>query len=126
MSTPMPVTGEVWMMVGTRTSGVINLEESSAVTVPVALQVDHGHSVASAKAAMEAGLTSVMIDASHDPFDENVRITRRVLELARARGVSVEAEIGYVKGNEPGAGSQIGRVPVPATARRTPPSTNRR
>ncbi len=83
------------------------------IDVPVALQVDHGHSIASVTAAMEAGLTSVMIDASHDPFDENVRITQEVIQEARARGVSVEAEIGYVKGNEPKAETQIGRIPVP-------------
>ena len=83
------------------------------VAVPVALQVDHGHSVASVTAAMDAGLTSVMIDSSHDPFRENVAVTRRVVELARERGVSVEAEIGYVKGNEPKTEKLIGRVPVP-------------
>jgi ketose-bisphosphate aldolase len=83
------------------------------ITVPVALQVDHGHSIASVTAAMEAGLTSVMIDASHDPFEDNVRITREVVERAHARGVSVEAEIGYVKGNEPVAETRIGRIPVP-------------
>ena len=83
------------------------------VTVPVALQVDHGHSVGSVTAAMDAGLTSVMIDASHEPIEENIRITNLVVDLARKLDVSVEAEIGYVKGNEPKAETQIGRIPVP-------------
>jgi fructose-bisphosphate aldolase class II/tagatose 1,6-diphosphate aldolase GatY/KbaY len=93
------------------------------IDVPVALQVDHAHGVGSVAAAMEAGLTSVMIDASHLPFDENVRITREVLALARRHGVSVEAEIGYVKGNEPPATPQIGRVPVPTAPTVSPAKT---
>jgi ketose-bisphosphate aldolase len=87
--------------------------EELGIAVPVALQVDHGHSVASVVKAMDAGMTSVMIDASHELFAENVRVTREVVNLARERGVSVEAEIGYVKGNEPAREKRIGRVPVP-------------
>lgn len=94
------------------------------IEVPVALQVDHGHSVGSVTAAMEAGLTSVMIDASHDPFDANVRMTQQVVELARQHDVSVEAEIGYVKGNEPKAETQIGRIPVPKQPTIPPTKTN--
>ena len=83
------------------------------ITVPVALQVDHGHSLEAVSAAMDAGLTSVMIDASHDPIEENIRVTNQVIERARRLGVSVEAEIGYVKGNEPKTETLIGRIPVP-------------
>ena len=83
------------------------------VTVPVALQLDHGKSFESVVRAMHAGLTSVMFDASHDPIEENVAKTARVLEVARPLGVSVEAEIGYVKGNEPKQEVQIGRIPAP-------------
>jgi fructose-bisphosphate aldolase class II/tagatose 1,6-diphosphate aldolase GatY/KbaY len=93
------------------------------IDVPVALQVDHAHSLDSARAAMDAGLTSVMIDASHLAFEENVRVSREVLELARGRGVSVEAEIGYVQGNEPPAGPRIGRVPVPVRPSARPAKT---
>jgi len=62
---------------------------------------------------MEAGFTSVMFDASHDPIEDNIRKTQAVLRTARDMGVSVEAEIGYVKGNEPQKGKLIGRIPVP-------------
>ena len=94
------------------------------VTVPVALQLDHGHSFESVVQAMQAGLTSVMIDASHEPIEENIRQTRTVLRAARELGVSVEAEIGYVKGNEPKQAKQIGRVPVPATPTIPPAKTS--
>ena len=66
------------------------------VQVPVCLQLDHGKTVGVCTQGIDAGLTSVMIDGSHDPFDENVSVTRAVLDYARARGASVEAEIGYV------------------------------
>lgn len=82
------------------------------VTVPVALQVDHGHSFETAVKAMKAGFTSFMFDASHDPLDENIAKTQRVVDVARVLGVSVEAEVGYVKGNEPKKEKLIGRIPV--------------
>ncbi len=82
------------------------------ISVPVALQVDHGHSYDSVVRAMKAGFTSVMFDASHDPIADNIRKTQEVLKTARTLGVSVEAEIGYVKGNEPRKEKLIGRIPV--------------
>ena len=83
------------------------------ITVPVALQIDHGKSFASALRAMQAGFTSFMFDASHDPLEENIRKTAKVVEAAKALGVSIEAEVGYVKGNEPKKEKLIGRIPVP-------------
>ena len=83
------------------------------VTVPVALQLDHGHSYASVLQAMRAGFTSVMFDASHEPVEENIRLSADVRQVATALGVALEAEVGYVKGNEPPKEEQIGRVPVP-------------
>lgn len=70
------------------------------ITIPVALHVDHGESVESCLAAIDAGFTSVMIDASHFPLEENIRQTKLVTEYAHARGVSVEAEVGRVGGQE--------------------------
>jgi len=65
-------------------------------TVPVALQLDHGRSVASCHAALEAGYTAVMIDGSDLPFDDNVAVTREAQALARSHGAAVEGEIGHV------------------------------
>lgn len=86
--------------------------EELDVRVPVAIQLDHGHSFDSVVRAIRAGFTSVMIDASHEPIEVNAEITRKVVEVARPLDVSVEAEIGYVAGNEPAKKEQIGRVPV--------------
>jgi len=89
------------------------LADELDITVPVALQVDHGHSFESALKAIKAGFTSFMFDASHYPLDENIARTRKVVEAARILGCSVEAEVGYVKGNEPKKGDLTGRVAVP-------------
>ena len=83
------------------------------ITVPVAIQLDHGHSFESTVKVMKAGFTSVMFDASHDPLAENIEKTQEVVKVAKHLGCSVEAEVGYVKGNEPSKEAKIGRVPVP-------------
>lgn len=67
-----------------------------AVDIPFALHLDHTWEFAIIQAAVEAGFTSVMIDASAQPFAQNVTITREVVEYAHAHGVSVEAELGRI------------------------------
>src|SRR3954454_7355847 len=79
---------------------VEGLMEDLKITVPVAIHLDHGSSFDKCKEAIDAGFTSVMIDASHHPFEENVEITSKVVEYAHAKGVSVEAELGTVGGQE--------------------------
>lgn len=79
---------------------VEGLLEDYKITVPVAIHLDHGSSFEKCKEAIDAGFTSVMIDASHDPFEENVATTSKVVEYAHAKGVSVEAELGTVGGQE--------------------------
>lgn len=79
---------------------------SDELELPVALHLDHGKSYDLAARAIDAGYTSVMIDGSTLPFDQNVEITSRVVRLARAAGVSVEGEIGHVgaaESSEPSA-----------------------
>ena len=68
--------------------------------VPVALHLDHGKSVALSRAAIDAGYTSVMIDASRQTYDENMRETAHIVEYAHVRGVHVEAELGTLGGIE--------------------------
>lgn len=70
--------------------------ETLEITVPVVLHLDHTKELAVIKEAIEAGFTSVMIDASEKPFNENVKITKEVVEYAHAKGVSVEAELGMI------------------------------
>ena len=68
--------------------------------IPFALHLDHGASFEIAKECIDAGYTSVMIDVSSKPFEENVEITKKVVEYAHARGVTVEAELGRLAGIE--------------------------
>lgn len=72
---------------------------AKAASVPVVLHLDHGLSPESCKKAIDLGFTSVMIDASVKSFEENVAITKEVVEYAHARNVVVEAEIGHVGSN---------------------------
>jgi fructose-bisphosphate aldolase, class II len=81
---------------------VKGLLDDLSITVPVVIHLDHGSTYESCVKAIEAGFTSVMYDGSHFPFEENVSNTRKVVEFAHARGVSVEAEIGTVGGEEDG------------------------
>lgn len=71
------------------------------ITVPVALHLDHG-SYEGAKKAIEAGFSSVMFDGSHLPYEENYAKTKEIVALAHAKGVSVEAEVGTIGGEEDG------------------------
>lgn len=68
--------------------------------VPVVLHLDHGTTLELIKRAVDLGFTSVMVDASQYPFEENVKRTKEIVEYAHKRGVVVEAEIGYVGANE--------------------------
>ena len=70
------------------------------ITIPVCLHVDHGTSFETCQKAIDAGFTSVMIDASRLPLEENIRVTKEVVDYAHSRGVTVEAEIGHIGGTE--------------------------
>ena len=68
--------------------------------IPIVLHLDHGPDFETCKSCIDGGFTSVMIDASGKPFDENVAITRKVVEYAHDHGVVVEAELGTLAGIE--------------------------
>ncbi len=68
--------------------------------MPIALHLDHGRDFDSVKAAVDGGYTSVMIDGSSLPYDENVELTRAVVKYAHQRGVTVEGELGILAGVE--------------------------
>ena len=72
----------------------------SKMSVPVCLNLDHGKTFEDCKMAIDAGFTNVMIDASHLPYEENIALTRKVVEYAHANGVTVEAELGVLAGVE--------------------------
>ena len=68
--------------------------------IPVVLHLDHGPDFETCKACIDGGFTSVMIDASSKPFEENIEITKKVVEYAHDHGVVVEAELGTLAGIE--------------------------
>jgi len=72
------------------------------VSVPIALHLDHGMHLDVIEEAVKHGFTSIMIDASSDPFRENVRKTREAVRIAHAAGVQVEGEVGHVGANPGG------------------------
>ncbi len=86
------------------------------VTVPVAIHLDHG-SYDGAKEAMAAGFSSVMFDGSHYDIEENVEKTKEIVQLAAEKGLSVEAEVGSIGGEEDGVTGK-GEVADPDECRR--------
>ncbi len=68
--------------------------------LPIALHLDHGDSFELCKSCIDGGFTSVMIDGSHLPYEENIELTKKVVEYAHARGVVVEGELGRLAGIE--------------------------
>lgn len=82
--------------------GMVNgMIKDQGITVPVAVHLDHG-SMEGCKKCIEAGFSSVMFDGSHFDIDENVKLTTEIIELAHSQGISVEAEVGSIGGEEDG------------------------
>lgn len=82
--------------------GMVNgMLEELGITVPVALHLDHG-TYEGTKKCIEAGFSSVMFDGSHYPIEENIAKTKELVELAHSKGISIEAEVGAIGGEEDG------------------------
>ncbi len=77
------------------------MDESLGITVPVVLHLDHG-TYAGCKACIAAGITSIMFEGYHLPFEENVEKPKELVALAHDHGLSIEAEVGAIGGNEDG------------------------
>ncbi len=73
---------------------------AETMPVPISLHLDHGEDVETVKKCLEAGFTSVMIDGSHLPIEENIALTRRIVDISHQKGVSVEGELGRLAGVE--------------------------
>ena len=80
---------------------VENMMETLNITVPVALHLDHGSYEGCLK-CIEAGFSSIMFDGSHLPIDENIEKTKELVKLAHEKGLSIEAEVGAIGGEEDG------------------------
>ena len=82
--------------------GMVNgMLETLKITVPVALHLDHG-SYEGAKACIEAGFSSIMFDGSHYPIEDNIRMTTELVNACHVLGISIEAEVGAIGGEEDG------------------------
>ncbi len=79
---------------------IINVAIEENPNIPIAMHLDHGDTFETCKQFVDDGFTSVMIDASKQPFNENVKVTQQVVEYAHANGVTVEAELGQLGGIE--------------------------
>lgn len=85
----------------------VMLAVAKNASVPVCVHLDHGTSMEMIKRALDLGFTSIMVDASALPFEENVKMTKQVVEMAHAQNVSVEAELGRLVTSEAGSSSEI-------------------
>ncbi len=81
-------------------NAIINVVVEENPDIPIATNLDHGDTFETCKQFVDDGFTSVMIDASSRPFEENIEITKKVVEYAHEKGVSVEAELGQLGGIE--------------------------
>ncbi|MBD3949829.1 class II fructose-bisphosphate aldolase [Tuanshanicoccus lijuaniae] len=86
--------------IGAKNIGDVVRRYADKTDIPIVLHLDHGNDFEACVAAIDGGYTSVMIDGSHLPYDENVELTREVVKYAHARGVSVEGELGILAGVE--------------------------
>lgn len=86
---------------------VKSLTEDLKITIPIVIHLDHGTSFDTCKSAIDAGFTSVMIDASKFSLEENIRKTKEVVDYAKKFNVTVEAEIGHIGGNEDGIKGEV-------------------
>ncbi len=93
------------------------VQAAKEAKVRVAVHLDHGLHIETIRRALDYGITSVMLDASKYPLDENIRMTKQVMEMAQACGAAVEAEIGCVGGNE-GMGNVEDSYTKPEEAKR--------
>ena len=80
--------------------GAVKMAREKGSNIPIALHLDHGDSFELCVSCIESGFSSVMIDGSHLPYDENVALTKKVVEYAHAHDVTVEGELGVLAGIE--------------------------
>ena len=80
--------------------GAVRMAREMGAEIPIVLHLDHGDTFETCKSCIESGFSSVMIDGSHLPYEENVALTRKVVEYAHAHDVTVEGELGVLAGIE--------------------------
>ena len=86
--------------------GAVEVARETGYAIPIALHLDHGDSFDLAKSCIETGFSSVMIDGSHLPYEENIKLTKRAVEMSHNYNVTVEGELGVLAGVEDEVSSQ--------------------
>ena len=87
--------------------GAVAMIREAGSKIPIALHLDHGNSFELAKDCIDSGFSSVMIDGSHLSFEENIRLTKEVVDYAHTMGVTVEGELGVLAGVEDEVSSEV-------------------
>ncbi|MCK9266236.1 class II fructose-1,6-bisphosphate aldolase [bacterium] len=93
--------------------GAVQVAREMGSSIPIALNLDHGDSFELAKSCVDYGFSNVMIDGSHLPYDENVKLTREVVEYAHTKDVTVEGELGVLAGIEEHVQSEVSHYTRP-------------
>jgi len=93
--------------------GAVQMASELGASIPVALHLDHGDSFELAKSCIDSGFSSVMLDGSHNPFEENARLTKQVVNYAHQRDVSVEGELGVLAGVEDEVSHEVSHYTKP-------------
>jgi fructose-bisphosphate aldolase class II len=93
--------------------GAVKMAKSLGAQIPIALHLDHGDSFELAKSCIDSGFSSVMLDGSHHPFEENAALTRQVVEYAHDHEVTVEGELGVLAGVEDEVSHEVSHYTKP-------------
>jgi fructose-bisphosphate aldolase class II len=93
--------------------GAVQMAKALGANIPIALHLDHGDSFELAKSCIESGFSSVMIDGSHHPFEDNAKLTKQVVDFAHERNVTVEGELGVLAGVEDEVSSEVSHFTKP-------------
>jgi len=93
--------------------GAVQMASELGASIPIALHLDHGDSFELAKSCIDSGFSSVMLDGSHHPFEENAKLTKQVVDYAHQRDVSVEGELGVLAGVEDEVSHEVSHFTKP-------------
>ena len=94
--------------------GAVQMVKALGANIPIALHLDHGDTFELAKSCIDSGFSSVMLDGSHHPFEENAKLTKQVVDYAHQRDVSVEGELGVLAGVEEEVSHEVSHFTKPA------------
>jgi fructose-bisphosphate aldolase class II len=93
--------------------GAVQMVKALGANIPIALHLDHGDTFELAKSCIDSGFSSVMLDGSHHPFEENAKLTKQVVDYAHQRDVSVEGELGILAGVEDEVSHEVSHYTKP-------------